>query len=68
MATAVFECARTRETESCSVRIIGEQSDVVKAAHDHLVHTHGVQAGGELEKKVTAALQEHETKYAIWGN
>jgi hypothetical protein len=68
MATAVFECARTRETESCSVRIVGEQSDVVKAAHDHLVHTHGVQAGNDLEKKVTAAVQEHETKYAIWGN
>ena len=68
MATAVFECARTREAESCSVRIIGDQSDVVKAAHDHLVHTHGVSAGEGLEAKVTAAVQEHETKYGIWGN
>lgn len=68
MATAVFECARTREAESCSVRIIGEQGDVVKAAQDHLVHTHGVSAGQALEEKVTAAVQEHETKYGIWGN
>ena len=68
MATAVFECARTREAESCSVRIIGEQGDVVKAAQDQLVHTHGVSAGQALEENVTAAVQEHETKYGIWGN
>ena len=68
MPTAVFECTRITEKESCSVRIIGEQEDVVKAAHDHLVHTHGVTEGGELKEKVTRAVKEHKTKYAIWGN
>ncbi|HSC02831.1 MAG TPA: hypothetical protein VLC49_05910 [Solirubrobacteraceae bacterium] len=68
MATAVFECIRISEETSCSVRIIGEPDDVVQAAHDHLVHTHGLTAGNELKQKVTGAVEEHQTKYAIWGH
>lgn len=67
MATAVFECARTFEAKSCSVKIIGEHDDVVKAAHDHLV-SHGLTEGDELREKVTGAIKEHQTKYGIWGN
>ncbi|HET6869005.1 MAG TPA: hypothetical protein VFH80_24045 [Solirubrobacteraceae bacterium] len=68
MATAVFECARTREDKTCSVRMIGEHDDVVLAAHDHLVHTHGLTEGDDLKEKVTSAVEEHQSKYAIWGN
>jgi len=68
MATAVFECARTREKQTCSVTIIGEHDDVVSAAHDHLVQTHGSAGGDDLKAKVTGAVKEHQTKYGIWGN
>jgi hypothetical protein len=68
MATAVFECARTDEEKSCSVTIIGEHDDVVTAAHDHLVSTHGLTEGDDLKAKVTGAVKEHQTKYGMWGN
>jgi hypothetical protein len=68
MATAVFECARIDEAKNCSVTMIGEHDDVVAAAHDHLVSTHGVPGGQDLKTKVTGAVQEHQTKYAIWGH
>jgi hypothetical protein len=67
MATTVFECARVPEGTTCSVRILGERDDVLQAAHDHLVATHGLTGGGDLEKKVTRAVEEHQTTYAMWG-
>ena len=67
MATTVFECARVPEGTSCSVKIIGERDDVLQAAHDHLVATHGLTGGGDLQKKVGQAVEEHETKYGMWG-
>jgi hypothetical protein len=68
MATGVFECARVDEEKTCSVRIIGEHDDVVLAAHDHLVSTHGLTEGAALKAKVTGAVEEHQTKYGIWGH
>ncbi len=68
MATTVFECARTREEKNCSVTIIGEHDDVVAAAHDHLVHTHGSAGGDDLKEMVTGAVKEHQTTYGIWGH
>jgi hypothetical protein len=68
MATTVFDCARVPE-KNCSVKIIGERDDVLRAAHDHLVSTHGLTAGGDLEQKVTRAVDEHQSgTYGIWGN
>jgi hypothetical protein len=68
MAITVFDCARVPEGISCSVKIIGERDDVVQAAHDHLVRTHGETEGDDLQRKVTHAVDEHEIKYGIWGN
>jgi predicted small metal-binding protein len=68
MATTVFDCARV-PGQNCSVKIIGERDDVLQAAHDHLVSTHGSTAGSDLQQKVTRAVDEHQVKtYAIWGN
>ena len=67
MATTVFECARVPEGTTCSVRILGERDDVLQAAHDHLVSTHGLSAGSDLERKVTGAVDEPPIKYGIWG-
>jgi hypothetical protein len=64
----VFDCARVPEGTSCSVKIIGERDDVLQAAHDHLVASHGFTANGDLEEKVSRAVDEHETKYGMWAN
>jgi hypothetical protein len=68
MATTVFDCARVPEGTNCSVKIIGERDDVLQAAHDHLVATHGLTADGDLQQKVSRAVDEHQTKYGMWGN
>lgn len=69
MATIVFDCARVPEGKTCSVKIIGDRDDVLKAAHDHLVSTHGVAGGGDLHQKVERAVDEHQSKpYGMWGN
>lgn len=68
MATVVFDCARVPEEKNCSVKIIGERDDVLRAAHDHLVSTHDSPAGSDLEQKVTQAIEQHQTKYGMWGN
>ena len=69
MATVVFDCARVPEGSTCSVKIIGERDDVLQAAHDHLVATHGSAAGSDLQQKVTRAVDEHESKtYGMWAH
>lgn len=67
MALTVFECARVPEGTTCSVRIVGEQDDVIDAAHNHLV-SHGLTAGAALKAKVTQVVEHHQAKYGIWGN
>ena len=67
MATTVFDCARVPD-KNCSVRIVGERDDVLRAAHDHLVSTHGMPPGSDLEQKVTRALDEPPLKYGTWAH
>jgi hypothetical protein len=66
MAT-VFDCARV-PNDHCSVKIVGERDDVVQAAHDHLVATHGQHEGDDLKKKVTDAIDEKPQTYGTWGH
>jgi hypothetical protein len=69
MATVVFDCARVPGETSCSVKIIGERDDVLQAAHDHLVATHGVSADSDLRQNVTRAVDEHQAQpYGMWGH
>ena len=67
MATTVFDCARVPEGKNCSVKIVGERDDVLRAAHDHMVATHGLTGGNDLEQNVSRAVDEHQTKYGMWG-
>jgi hypothetical protein len=66
MATVMFDCARVPEDDHCSVKIIGERDDVVKAAHDHMVSAHGAEAGDDLHGKVTRVVEEHQITYGMW--
>jgi hypothetical protein len=69
MATTVFDCARV-PGDTCSVQIVGERDDVVRAAQDHLVATHGMQPGGNLEQNVTRVAEEHHQSkpYGWWAH
>jgi predicted small metal-binding protein len=67
MATTVFDCARVPDSK-CSVKIVGERDDVVRAAHDHLVATHGMPAGNDLKDKVNGAVDEHQMRYGTWAH
>jgi hypothetical protein len=67
MAATVFDCTRVPE-KNCSVKIVGEREDVLRAAHDHLVSTHGMQAGNDLEQNITRALDEQPHTYGTWAH
>ena len=66
MAATVFDCSRVPE-KNCSVKIIGERDDVLRAAHDHLVSAHGMPAGHDLHEKVAGAVDAQPLPYDTWG-
>lgn len=68
MAKSAFHCAQVSGDNNCSVSIFGEHDDVVKAAHDHLVSTHGLTADDNPQEKVTSATDKNPTKDTIWVN
>ena len=69
MATVVFDCARVPGGTTCSVKIIGDRDDVLKAAHDHLVATHGLPADSDLHQNVKRVVDEHQAEpYGMWGH
>ena len=69
MATTVFDCARV-PGDTCSVKMVGERDDVLRAAQDHMVATHGKQPGNDLKQDVTRVVDDHhESKtYGLWGS
>jgi hypothetical protein len=48
--------------------MIGERDDVLAAAKQHLVSTHGHTDDGNLDKNVTQVVDEHQQKktYGSW--
>lgn len=69
MATVVFDCSRVPEETSCSVKIIGERNDVLQAAHDHMVATHGLTSDNDLKQNVKRVVDEHQSEpYGMWGH
>jgi predicted small metal-binding protein len=68
MARVAFHCARVAGDNKCSVTIFGERDDVVQAAQDHLVKTHGMTQDDNPPQKVNGAVDENPTKETLWGN
>jgi predicted small metal-binding protein len=68
MARVAFHCARVSGDNTCSVKIFGERDDVVQAAHDHLVQTHGLTQDDDPKGKVHGAVDENPTKETLWGS
>lgn len=68
MSRTVFDCGRV-PGDTCSVQMVGERDDVLRAAKQHLVSAHGHDDNGDLDKNVTQVVDDHqqETPYASWG-
>ena len=67
MTRTVFDCARVPE-ETCSIQIVGERDEVLRAAQDHLVSAHGITRDGKLEQNVKTVVDEHRQThlYGSW--
>jgi predicted small metal-binding protein len=65
MAKTMFDCARV-PGDTCSVHIVGERDEVLRAAHDHLASTHNMEAGDDLKAKIVRAVDEPPQTYGTW--
>jgi predicted small metal-binding protein len=65
MARTVFDCARV-PGKTCTLQLIGDKSDVLAAAKQHLVTAHGMTDGPDLEQNVTKVVDDHVKRYGTW--
>ena len=67
MSRTVFDCARV-PGDTCSVQMIGERDDVLAAAKQHLVATHGHADDDKLDQNVSTVVDGHQqaTPYSSW--
>ena len=67
MSRTVFDCARV-PGDTCSLQLIGERDDVLAAAKQHLVSTHGHADDPKLAQNVTTVVDGHQqaTPYSSW--
>lgn len=62
MGRVMADCRRFESDSNCSLTIIGEQDEVVKAAAEHAESVHGHENTPELRKMMVDML-EPETAY-----
>jgi hypothetical protein len=67
MGRTTFDCARV-PGKHCSLQMTGNKNDVLKAARQHLVQAHGHQDGEQLQKSVSAVVDDHDQAkpYDTW--
>lgn len=65
MSRTVFDCARV-PADTCSVQISGDRDEVLAAAKQHLISTHGHEDNGTLEQNVTKVVDDHQKPYDSW--
>ena len=61
MATTVrsyIDCREFPSEKNCSLKISGTPEEVLQAASQHAVSSHGHQAGPELREQLKSALRE----------
>ena len=59
MARTVFDCSRVPTGKKCSVQIVGNERDVIKAAKDHLEKTHGRAGEANLDDNIKRVVSAH---------
>jgi hypothetical protein len=56
----LIDCREFPSETNCSLTISGTESEVLKAAQEHAVSTHGHKAGPELESALRASLRDEK--------
>jgi len=56
MARKIADCRRFESESNCSLTIIGEEDEVVRAAAMHAADVHGHQDGPELREQIKGIL------------
>ena len=62
MGRVMADCRRFPSDSNCSLTIIGDEEEVVRAATEHAASVHGHQASAELSEQIRGML-EPETEY-----
>ena len=63
MARKMADCRRFPSESNCSLTIIGDEEEVVRAAAEHAVSVHGHEDSDELRDQVRGMLED-EASYA----
>jgi hypothetical protein len=61
MARMMADCRRFPSDSNCSLVIIGEEDEVVRAASEHAVSIHGHEDTAELRTEILAFLEPAES-------
>ena len=61
MARKMADCRRFPSDSDCSLTIIGEEEEVVRAAAEHAVSVHGHEQTPELEDQIRGMLEPAES-------
>ena len=61
MGRVVADCRRWPSESNCSLTIIGEEDEVVRAAAEHAASVHGHEDSDELRSQVRGMLEPEET-------
>lgn len=64
MARLMADCRRFPSESNCSLVIIGEEDEVVRAAAEHASSVHGHEDGPELREQVRGMLEPAEAYQA----
>jgi hypothetical protein len=60
MARKMADCRRWPSESNCSLTIIGEEEEVIRAAAEHAVSVHGHEDTPELREQVRGLLEPEE--------
>jgi hypothetical protein len=60
MARKMADCRRFPSESDCSLTIIGEEEEVVRAAAEHAVSVHGHEDSAELREQIKGMLEDEK--------
>jgi predicted small metal-binding protein len=61
MARKIADCRRWPSESNCSLTIIGEEDEVIRAAAEHAVSVHGHEDTPELRDQIRDFLESEES-------
>jgi predicted small metal-binding protein len=62
MSRKVMDCRETPSEINCSLKISGEETEVIRAATEHAIQVHGEKDGPELQEFIRSHLKDEEAE------